>query len=466
MAHGVTASAPFSGQSPLDRGREQLPPLVVLYFIVLALVLLLTHGHFTTGGLLITTLAFLAYLASPWRAGRKPDRPWLTLETVFCVLWLAFSAALMIRNGLMYPQMNLWFVLLRTALTLNFVCAAATAVLLFSSGKMPRAARILLPAALVLVASCFVLTLKASPAPHIDVFTICSKAVDLLRAGHNPYDFLYADIYGGKYTYHPRLMYWPVVTYMITLGKLLAGDVRFGYVLAQFAAAAGLCLLGRRRGWSLEKTFLAVLVWFTFPVSFFVLEQSWVEGLLMPALVFFVYFTERRQWAAAAVMAGLACATKQYMIFFAVFSFVYVWRKAGRGKAFGYAGIASLTTMATMVPFLVWNWRVLLDRTVFEILRYDIRTESLSWIAFSINRLRVPFNASLSLALTVLLSVPALAVILRRGEVRPADLMFTQASVFSAVFLFGNQALCNYYYFLSFLVFLHLVLVDGTGSEA
>ena len=110
--------------------------------------------------------------------------------------------------------------------------------------------------------------------------------------------------------------------------------------------------------------------------------------------------------------------------------------------------------------------RVLLDRTVFEILRYDIRTESLSWIAFSITRLRVPVNPSLSLALRILLSVPALAVIFRRKEVRPADLMFTLAVVFSAVFLFGNQALCNYYYFLSFLLFLQIVLVDGIVGEA
>jgi hypothetical protein len=453
------------GRVSLKKSGEPVLGLAVLYFLTLAFMLLTTHAHFTTGGLVITTLAFLAYLASPLASRQKPASPSVTLEMMFSGLWLVFSVSLLVHNGLLYPQMNLWLVLLKAALAMNCVCATAYSALLFSQRETPRAGKVLLSATLFLVLSCFFFTLKASPAPHIDVFTICSKAADLLRSGRNPYDFLYADIYGGKYTYHPRFMYWPVVTYLVTFSKLVTGDIRTGTIFAHMITAIGLYLLGRQWRWSFQKILLAVIVWFTFPISFFVLEQAWVEVILMPSLVFFIYFAGRRKWVGAAVMAGLACATKQYMPIFGIFSCLYVWRREGWGKTIGYAGIASLTTMLAMLPFFIWDWRVFLDRTVFEILHYDIRTESLSWIAFSINRLRVPFNTALSLALKAVLSVPALVVMFRREEVRPADLMFTQVVVFSAVFLFGNQALCNYYYFLSFLLFLQIVLMAGIREK-
>jgi hypothetical protein len=454
-----------------EKNREAVPRLAVLYFVTLAFVLMTTHSSFTVGALVITTFAFLAYLACPLAAGHRTVPSVLTLETALPGLWLIFSVSLLIRSGVSFTHMNFWFVLLKVVLAMNCICAAAYSALLYSKREVPRLRLILLSSALVLVASCFFLTLKASPTPFIDVFTIFSKAADLLRSGHNPYDFLYADIYGGKYTYRPRLICWPIVTYIITLSKLLAGDVRAGYILAHLITAAGIFLLGRRWGWTLQKSFLAILVWFTFPVSLFVLGRAWVEILIMPPLLFFLYFADQRKWIGAAVMAGLACATKQYMIFFAIFSFLYVWRKEGCGKAFGFGGVASLTMLSTMLPFLFWNGRVFLDRTIFEILRYDIRTDSLSWIPFSINQLHVPFNHSLTLTLKVALSIPALAVIFWRREVHMADLMFTQVVVYSTVFLLGNQAFWNYYYFLSFFLFLQIILqigekrLDNTLSE-
>lgn len=439
-----------------ERGSFHIP---VLFFVVLGFVLTFTRGHFSVEGLVLLTLAFIGYLSGLFfLQDKRGDFP-LTPVQLLSVLWLAFSLTLALRNGLIYARPSIWLFWFKTSLYANGFWALFYFLLSFIKTRSDRLNTLVLAGGVISIFIGYFLILKVSPSPHIDVFTILSKAADLFWTHKNPYNFLYEDIYGGAYTYQPRLGYWPIVAYLCTAGKLIAGDVRFAYILMHLMTGWGIYLLGKQAGLDFQTRLLGVLVWFTFPVSFFVFEQTWTEIIILPFLAFFAYFASQQKWLLAGVMAGLACSSKQYMIIFAVFSVLFVWRNAGHKKAAMFVLVASFTTLSTMLLFLVWDLRLFLERTVFEILRYDVRTDSLSWIAFFINRLHRPFPFFPLLCIKGVLFITALFVIFRKKNPTVSDLFLSQVILFAGVFLFARQAFCNYYYYLSFVLFLQIILM-------
>ncbi len=107
--------------------------------------------------------------------------------------------------------------------------------------------------------------------------------------------------YGFPYPPLSLLMAWP---------GHRAGDFRYAELAALVVGAAALVAAGRA---SPVAVLAAAVLLFT-PRSFFALEQSWTEPFAIAWLGLGVWAASARRPLLAAVMLGLAMATKQYLV--------------------------------------------------------------------------------------------------------------------------------------------------------
>jgi hypothetical protein len=324
----------------------------------------------------------------------------------------------------------------------------------------------------VLLFAGMIYTLKAVPQPYVDVFVANTLGADYLLNGQNPYVGKYPDIYHGFYDYVPGYVYWPGVLYIQTLAKAIFGDVRYATIIAEFITVLSLRKILKLLKWDPLFRNVIPILWLSFPVSFFVLQQSWVDPLLICAAVLVVLFLTEKKMNWAAVALGYFCAIKQYSVFFSFLVGVYVLLRPKSEGAFGatlrdpkswnwkeftrFVGISGAVFFALVLPFALWDWDGFYFNTVSQLLSQKMRMDSLSLIAgFARSGIMISGMQILIVYLVaVVSSVYWIATKSRSNQLQTltSGLIVT----YGATFLFGKQAFCNYYYLLSFFVLLNL----------
>jgi len=371
---------------------------------------------------------------------------------------------------ILYPEDNAWTNSLFYLISIQSICAMIVlAVILinlfFKTKKLMLIGVVLVCLAILINFTIYAIVPKVSPAPFIDVFIIMTEGADQLLNGINPYKQLYADIYEGQYQYTPRYIYWPVVAYSLTLFRLITGDVRYAYVFSLLLTSIGAMIFIYREV-KRPIMWMIVVCWLCFPVGLLVLEQTWVETLLLPAglgLAVCLYF---KRFIGAAIFLGVLCATKQFLLFFALSTFIYIWRHYGWRSFLRVILICSLTTILIDLPFLIMDTDAFLKRTVFEVANYEIRTDSFSWISVFARYLKVFTNWYWAVGVfTVSFLASVIWLYLCRKPLL-SQLLGSNVFVYSCVFIFGKQAFCNYYYYLAFLVWLTIFFWMVEGLKA
>lgn len=437
----------------------------VLLFAVLAEALHRTRGHYKTNRVIFVTLAIVAFAILTWRrapgAGAALERP-LAALTVLGTSLLSLDALLLYgevaaaQDGLRMLILLAWLGgLIGLAGTFRRRPAAPED----DPEARRRAARsrarglalgLLVVSALVAARP---LVLVASPAPHIDVFTTTDRAVDYLLSGTNPYAGEYPDIYEGRYDYAPGLVYWPGTVLFAALGKLAFGDLRASWLVGDLLAALALGWLAARRGRgdasSMGGGLAAAAVWLAFPVGLFVLEQAWVDPLVLAVLLGAALALDRERFGLAGALFGLAAATKQPAALAGVLAFGIV--AFARPKASLRLAGAGLAAFAVVVgPFALGDPEGLWRMTVTVPLGQAMRPDSLSLVALAAREWGVAIPGGVSAVVYVAL----LGALLWRGaragrsdgRPAPADRFLPAlALLYAVVFLFGKQAFCNYW---------------------
>ena len=354
-----------------------------------------------------------------------------------------------------------------TALCLDAFCAWNG----FSSGFRKRATIGYMLIAVLLFAA-MIYTLRAVPQPFIDVFVANSLGADYLLQGLNPYTGKYPDIYHGFYDYVPGYVYWPGVLYFQTLAKTVFGDVRYATIIAELITVFSLRKILKLLKWDPLFKNIVPIVWLSFPVSFFVLQQAWVDPLLICTAALFVLFLLQKKMDHAAIALGYFCGIKQYSVFLALLAGAYILlrpqtegqqgARLGDPKSWNWKEflrlfvISALVFFALVLPFALWDWEGFYFNTVHMPLSQKMRMDSLSLVA---GFARAGFAVSgLQSAMIYLLAVlSSLYWIATRSRINQLQ-TFTAGLIvtYGATFLFGKQAFCNYYYLLSFFVLLNL----------
>lgn len=212
--------------------------------------------------------------------------------------------------------------------------------------RVPPLARLLVPAALLVAAHGHYLLRFPHPL-HQDVWTFLNGGVDMLLRGQNPYRGVQF-VEGGvlrtvPYTYPPGALL------VLAPFRLLAGDVRWAYVVAEGAVVTLWAVALRRvdgfSPWREALVLLPLALPRTSQGFYIFSNHEWVLlALVMGALV----LTWQRRPILAGIVLGLAIASKQYVL---VYPALFLLPVFGRREIAIALGVAILGTL----PFLLWS---------------------------------------------------------------------------------------------------------------
>ena len=316
---------------------------------------------------------------------------------------------------------------------------------------------------LVLVQAAFLIPLVLTHAAQIDVVAFLGGGSHAVLHGADPYTVKYPDVYGPAQSallYGPGVvghdgmltvgLPYPPASLLVAVPAFLLGDVRIGSIVVVLGAA----LLLHRRATPTGRAVAVLLACAPgFPeLAFF----GWTEGPIVGLLAVAVWLAVGRRWTAAAVLLGLALASKQY--FAVAVPCLWLLRPyATRGRVAAMVGAACAVTL----PFVLWSppgfWRSIVQ---FQLMQ-PFRADSVSVLTWSVNTFGWPGPAVFGI---LPLGAGFLVALLTAWRLRPGLPGFLTAMALSllATTALSKQAFLNYYYLVGCL----LVLAAWTSSVA
>jgi uncharacterized membrane protein len=283
----------------------------------------------------------------------------------------------------------------------------------------------------------------ASPEPFIDVFWINTSATHHFLSGQNPYSQNYPDIYQGYYGYKPGFTYWPFYLNAAAIFTALHCDIRYLGVLSDLMFAGVLVWVCKKGFVRALTTWGFVLIWLALPVSLFIIEQAWVDSLMLLTAVIAVIAYGSGWITISALFAGASIATKQYgFIVPAMITFAILGSQGWKKSVFFLSRIL-ITVSILVFPFLIWDFESFYRNTIQILITIPMRTDSLTIPAFFSNIHNFEPPGQFLLILYVAAFSFGLHSCFR--DPRPSAVLFTSAFCYGFIFLMGKQASANYY---------------------
>jgi hypothetical protein len=305
-----------------------------------------------------------------------------------------------------------------------------------------------------------ILILHSSPKSGCDVFQIMTEgARAFFQEGKNGYtlEFKKPPLDLGGATPYYGLAYPPTAFYPPMASWRLFRDVRVGWVACDLAAALMIYLLARRMSPGRDRFHELVTAAFLFlPRSLFVLENGWVEPLTAAALggLALALATARGPVLTGCLM-GVWLTSKQYVVL-AVPLLIRLRRASV--NAWLWAAVAGI---ALTLPFILWDFGALVNKTLVFFVESPGRADSLS-VYGAMARSGVELPAWVSVGIWLL----AVAWLTWKMPRSLGGWLFSMATSWLIFFLVGKQAFINYYYFISFTLLLAVAASPGAADRA
>jgi hypothetical protein len=340
---------------------------------------------------------------------------------------------------------------------LRFFYGGVAAAFLLTLGLLRddrRVRRACLPLLLGVHFALGVWMIRASPAPHIDVFEFQQEGAAALLRGSNPYTATFTDIYHGTPQEKDREVYGkglseqgklkfgfpypPVSLYLAALGYAVAGDHRYAQLVAMTLAGAfvACCRPGRL------AALAAALVLFT-PRGFFVLGRGWTEPFVVLMVAATVFCACRRSRWGLPVALGLLFAVKQYMIFAAPLALLLAPRPWTFRSVLGLLLPAGVVAAAASAPLALWDWHAFYH-SAFTVQKVaPFREDALSYLVWIYHQ----HGTKLPVGVAFAALGAAMALSLWRCPRDASGFAAALAVSYLAFIAFNKQAFANYYYF-------------------
>ena len=428
-------SSPGSQEATSAGGPAALNALAAL---AIALALHISSGMYDDRALALAGLGVAAaVIAAVWRKRGAASGSPLPAQAILGAGAAAGLATHLVANPTFYGDQSK---------LLGFRWLAVMSLVILSAYLCVHLRPSLIRARFFLLLACFVLmgiaVIRASPQPWMDVWIVQQKAPAALLRGANPYSVSYPNIYGNL----SQQFYAP---------QVVAGNRLLGYPyppLAILAALPGVALLGDARysmlalmalaSWMLARAFptsstaeLAGLFVLFQPRTFFVLEQAWVEPVMLASFAL-VLFALRRPLVAGLGL-GLLLVSKQYSPYLAVpLAFALPARDRLRSLV-----VAAMVAAAMMLPFVLWDWRGFFRGVIQMQIWQPFRPDSLS-VASLATRLGW---AHIPAWVGPVAGVVGLVALLRPG-IRIAQACSIAAASFALVLVSYKQSSANFWW--------------------
>ncbi len=406
--------------------------ILVLSYVLLAWGLNLHEGMYTPRAFFLVAIAYVliacVLIALP-ALKKKPN----SLVPSITALVAGASVLLTLQytsSPLLYPASS-WF---ETAVhATNAVVLCIT--LLQSIALFPKIRSGLLGLATVTALALRLFIPIASPEPLVDVHSLSQQSAEHMRLGNNPYTAPMNDIYHGSFRTVEHYAYPPASLYPQFVGYVLFGDIRYALIAAEFLFVWILWIQLRKTRWPADKAFLLLLLFLYHPRGMFVLEQGWMEPMMLGAFSLTLLLLQRSKKMLAAVTYGWFLASKQSVLLL-LLPYVIVEKRPWRWLMVAIAGLL------TLIPFALWDMESLWNNGILFGQNTWLRTDSLSLGSF----LHPYIGETGTHAMLFIGAAAAIALTLRfRRAGLPGFVSACVLTLFSILVL-GSHAFCNFYY--------------------
>jgi hypothetical protein len=326
-----------------------------------------------------------------------------------------------------------------------------------------RHARRAVTAVIVAGTALHLVTLFAVPDPKIDVWIWTQTCIQALLGGVHPYTVDGARVITNVYHLGPTASlfpYMPLTLVAFAPAYVLFGDYRVLSALCVPATVALNRATGRQLGLDSRLIDATTLAFLLFPRGAWLTCFGWTEPLLVVVLSAFVYLATRAPGGTAQAIAFLLLpALKQYIV-----APVLLFLAISRPRA-SVAAVALTVAAATVVPFLIWDWRPTIAGILAQMLSpAQPRMDSTSLVALVGLLTGVHVTRWVSVVVQFLVAGMAYARLRDHGL---GGLLLASSLALYATFLTGWQAFMNYYYLVAEMLLLTaIVLAAGRPSEA
>tara|TARA_R110002072_G_scaffold1989_2_gene16384 strand:+ start:98785 stop:100065 length:1281 start_codon:yes stop_codon:yes gene_type:complete len=414
-----------------------------------------THGFLKTNHLIYITLSLLLFFS----IHIKQVKFKITYKHL-SIIGLIFSFFISINADLFYPQ---------NKIGLYFIQASGALYFLYFLNEIFEKFKLSTKTFFFFIFLFFLMqltTLFTSPSPVTDVFSVAQDGADFLLKGINPYTQDYRDVFNGRYGYVAGYVYWPGILLSLSPFRWLFGDVRYFYIFSNLFTIFLLLKLSHQL--NLPKKFARslTLIWTVFPVTFFVLEQTWTESLIIFQISLLIYSLVNKRLFFAALSLGYICATKQYNCFLALLVLSYIYKTYELKDFLKFTLVSFLTTLIFFMPFLIWDYQGFIKTTFLDILKYEPRGDSLSWYSWAYHYYNIKLPSLITLIAYFIPTFYGIYRVIKSKTHYLRELSFSLIFSYSFVFLLGKQAFCNYYYLLAFLTLLYIIIfIEPTQNQ-
>lgn len=287
----------------------------------------------------------------------------------------------------------------------------------------------------------------SSPDPYIDVYDYLKKGAFGFISGNNPYSMMYTKMYKDVtpdfYSYLPGMIF-------LTLPFILIlGDPRFTVIAAEFMVALIIYKLSEKN----KSRYIFPLLLLNNPISLYMVEQSYTEPIILFLLVLFAWGILKNKRIATIISFGLALATKQYVIF--LLPLIMRLKMDFKKILFIITGVI-LTAAVFVIPFYLWSPVDFLHDAVFLQLNFPPRYEGLTLFSF-LYKFGISYNVTVG---NILIAAGLIFVYIRK-KINISQFFYLSSFAYLIIFFFNKWAFINYYYLISQLLLIGVILDDN-----
>ncbi len=412
------------------------------------------YGFFSLPGVAIVICSFLVLMHLFFRKGQSPDESPQNTEIIANLYVIIYVLFLFFTNGIYEEHQRISLALVLISICIfPLVITYLVHTKVISSITKYRYAVLLFFALLLRI-----LILFASPSPRIDTFFILKEAPLALLSGFSPYAISYSKVYQNvEPNYYS---YWPASFLLEVPFVTLFSDPRILFVFADIGAALLLYLLGKKT----RIAELLSLIYLFRPNSLFIIEQSWLTPLAFFFIVLSFYLVSRFKVNAAAIVWGLLVGLKpDYVLAIPFFWFLTRFDKK--------ALLIFLITLAIIVlPFFILHPDKFITQTLLLYLLPFDKIPIPIHLSLNLNTLYYQFFANdlpifvpgilfATLFFTVFYRLYKRYQVSKETQALENNIILGMTITFFGVYLIFRQAFINYYYFITGLYIMWLVIV-------
>jgi hypothetical protein len=412
--------------------------LALLASATLGVVIIPSRGHYRADSMVVVfaALGVVLWLLVDFLRARRTEVATQKIERIALIVLGAFGLSAIIDAKLLIDVDTSWWTLRSLSIAEMALLATYLRAPSPEGSRWPTIRFALFGLCLFLAG---IETIRLSPIPHIDVWTVQTYGVRALLEGKNPFVAV-AVVDTAPEVVRDNVPYvYPPLQVLLTTPGYLLGDVRVTMGTALLVIGVALRDLTLRSGRKLPPLLVdapALVVWLS-PKLLFVFQQSWVDPVQIALITSGTALAVRRRVWAAAIVFGLVLASKQTMFWVAPLVFVSfpIFRLR-------HAALAVAIPVATYLPFALINWPALLHANLGFVAGLPARPDALSFVNWASIALgvHIPYAIAFPIAGTMV------GYVMLRRRAEPQILGVALLFTYFVFFTFNKWTFANYYF--------------------